>query len=345
MAVVLSSSVVCSLAVFFAAQWLAHDLFDAPDLAPALRWTSLAIPLMASLLLAAEMLKGLRKILYSQLVQGSLVPGFTAVGVLILGPVFGNIGAVWAFIGAAAITAALGFVFWSRSTPMLRGAGVEFPLRTLFHSSMSLYWYSLMFMTINWSSFLILGMYGSTEDVGIFGVAWRTSLLISFLMLAIESAVAPKFAILHDQGDVASLRAVYQRITLALIVAVLPILMVVLLFSQEIMAFFGHEFRSGGYILAVITVGRFGALITGPVSTLLVMTGHERPARNIITLSATFGLVLNFSLVPLFGALGAAIAVAAALTLNSIAGAILVRKYFGFWVIPSVHDLSRGKSK
>jgi hypothetical protein len=75
------------------------------------------------------------------------------------------------------------------------------------------------------------------------------------------------------------------------------------------------------------------------------MTGHERPARNIITLSAAFLLIASFSLAPLLGALGVAIAVGSALTLNSILGAILLRNYLGFWVFPSGNPLIRGKSR
>jgi O-antigen/teichoic acid export membrane protein len=45
-----------------------------------------------------------------------------------------------------------------------------------------------------WTSTLVLGVWGTTAQVGIYTTAYRTSMLTGFILITVNTIVAPKFA-------------------------------------------------------------------------------------------------------------------------------------------------------
>jgi O-antigen/teichoic acid export membrane protein len=62
---------------------------------------------------------------------------------------------------------------------------------------------------------------------------------------------------------------------------------------------------------------------TGPVDYLLAMNGHRRATVVILALSAGLNIALNFTLIPLLGMLGAALATTLAIAFSVTTAAIM----------------------
>jgi O-antigen/teichoic acid export membrane protein len=179
----------------------------------------------------------------------------------------------------------------------------------------------------------------SATEVGIFGAATRLALLVSFLLITLNNVIAPKFAELHAKDDLQALAQLARRSAAMLTLLVSPLFLLLFIYSEETMALFGSEFSAGDTILAILLGGQLINVVTGSVNFLLMMSGNEKTMRNIIIASAILQLVLVFTLVPLIGGVGAAIASATAVAAKNLVTVYAVYRKLGIVTIPGVQML------
>jgi O-antigen/teichoic acid export membrane protein len=106
-------------------------------------------------------------------------------------------------------------------------------------------------------------------------------------------------------------------------------LIVFLSLGKYILNFWGGEFVLGFPILAILAIGQFFNIASGPVAAILIMTNNEKVARNITVFTVLLNLILNYFLINNFGAVGAAIATAFTTILNMLLFAFFVNKRTG----------------
>jgi O-antigen/teichoic acid export membrane protein len=326
----LASSTVVSVLLFLIAGLLATRVFAKPELADLLRILTLSIFPMALVILYGAMLKALQRIRDSQIIEAVIVPLVLLIAVAGYGYRFGVQGAVFSFVFAVMVSASLGAWLWHRACPAapVDGAGGA-PLKLL-STSASFVWIQLMNAITDWADILILGALRPVEEVGIYGVAKRLAMTISFVLIAVNNIAAPKFAALHHQGDHAALaRVAVHSARLTLLVAG-PVLLALMLFSTFFMGMFGKGFEAGATVLVVLALGQLVNVATGSVGQLLAMTGHEKLLRNITIGSIVLSLILCAVLVPKHGMVGAAIAVAVSIAVENLIKALYVQKCLGF---------------
>ena len=322
--------------MFMSAPLLAQTVFSKPELTEPMRWMSLAVVPVTFFILHAQLLKGLKRIRDSQLVQGVLVPALSCLGLFLLGRFFGIKGAVWAYTSAASITALVGYWMWRSTTPKLRTTKGYFKTRQLLQSSGPLFVVMFMNLAMNWTATFILGIWGTKAEVGIFSIANRTAMLTSFILIAVNSIAAPKFAALYKQGDMESLGSTARNSATLMTLLAGPVLLLFVLFPGWVMGVFGSQFTQGALALTILAIGQFVNVSTGSVGYLLVMSGNERLLRNNVAFIAVMSILMNVILVPIAGALGAAIATAVCMSVSNLIAAYLAWSRLGVWVIPFV---------
>ncbi|GAB4347694.1 MAG: oligosaccharide flippase family protein [Candidatus Abyssubacteria bacterium] len=329
----LAASSAMSAFMFLAAPLLSERVFFKPALYWPIRWMSLAVVPITLFMLHAEILKGLRRVRDSILAQSVCVPAFSLAGLFALARPWGVNGAVWAYVAAATLCATFAHFAWRTSTPQLRGVTPSFPTAELFRSSTPLFWSALLNLVMMWASTLFLGMWGTAGDVGIFSVATRTAGLTSFILIAVNSVAAPKFAALYRQGDMKALASTARNSARLMTLLAAPALLLFLLFPSWVMRIFGADFSDGAAALAILAIGQFVNVATGSVGYLLIMSGHERLMRNILIVAASMCILLDLLLIPLWGSLGAAIATAVSLAFQNVCAYYLVVKSLGISTI------------
>jgi O-antigen/teichoic acid export membrane protein len=299
-----------------------------------LQWMALTVLPTALLVLHAQGLQGLKRIRDANLVGSLGVPVFSLLGVFALVPRWGVLGAVWAYVLAAILTSAAGLWLWRRATPQLSAVEGRVPTAELLQSSMPLFGVAALQLITTWTSTLALGIWASSADVGVFGVASRTAALTSFVLISINSIAAPKFAALHKQGDLLTLRRIARKSTKLMALLASPVLVSFLLFPSLVLSIFGAGFSSAATVLSILAVGQFVNVITGSVGFLLSMCGYERLLRNNLAVCAALNVALNMVLVPRHGAVGAAIATAVTLALQMLIATAMVWQKLGVVTIP-----------
>jgi O-antigen/teichoic acid export membrane protein len=308
--------------------WLVENYFPQPGFEPVLRSFLIAIPLIAVYTMLAQAMQGLKKIAKSLLTLNVLMP-IALLLLMLLDPVYTAEEAAGHFILASLFALCSGLYFWHQSAPKTEKIK-SFSSSQLWKTSTPLWAVVILSQVVQWTSQLMLGAWSSAENVAFFATAQRTAMLTSFVLFAVNAIAAPKFAALHEKGDIVGLKRIaIWSVRLMMLVAA-PILMVMLLFPDWLMSFFGDEFRAASTALMILAIGQFINIATGSVGYLLSMTGREREVLNNTLVSAVVAIALGVILIPSYGLLGAALATATAVASQNLMGVYQVRKHLGF---------------
>jgi len=326
-------SVFVSLVTLLAAPLIAHYLFHDDRLVSLIRWMSLAIVPMVLTFIFGQLLRSLQLIQKSHFIQNVCVPAIGIIVLLLIRRRWAVQGATVAYVAGAGISALIGYWLWRRAVPRGDEISSSVKISELISVGTPLFCIAGVNLISNWASIFLLGIFGHKSDVGVFSVAMRTAMLTSFILQAVGSIAAPKFAALYYQGDIRSLETIAKKSTRLMIVAAMPIAILFTLFPQWIMGFFGIQFSAGGYLLSIMTIGQLVNVATGNVILLLMMSGKEIIARNNNAMGAFINVLLCLALIPFFGPLGGAIAVTVAVAIQNIAAFFAVKRSLGITAI------------
>ncbi len=176
---------------------------------------------------------------------------------------------------------------------------------------------------------IMLGSMKGPKEAGIYAVADRGAEFISFVLLAINTTLAPTVASLYASGDMKKLQYIINKSTRIILLFSLPIGLALIVFGHWFLLPFGEAFTQGRATLAILSFGQIVNASMGSVGLLLVMTGHERRAAAGVGISAVLNVILNALLIPKWGIAGAAIATASSMITWNILLAVWVYKTIG----------------
>ena len=324
-----TASLVSTAVMAAGAPFLARYAFHKPELTSAMAWMALAVLPVAIGTLYGQVLRALKRVWASMMVSAVWIPALAIVGLWFFGSRGGPVVAIQVYDVAAALTALGAWAWWRRITPELRGVRGDFDRATLLRSSVPLLWVASMTMAMNWIATFALGAWSTVADVGVFNAASRVSFLVGFVLIAVDNISAPKFAALYKAGDQDGLARTARHTVRLMLLLAAPALAVIVLAPTRIMSLFGVEFQRGGLVLVILALAQLANVMAGSVGSLLMMTGHEKQVRDSNTLAAVICLLVSVALVPRTAALGAALAVAAALVARNVYEVLMVRRYLG----------------
>lgn len=322
-----------SLLSLLTAGCIAVSFFHKPDLVEPLRWMSLSILPFAILNLQAASLKGLKRVDDAMLLQGIGVP---LLGLLMIWPlteVAGIVGASWGYLAATVSVASFGVLRWRRASEAngkAKRRTPRFPLATLWESCRHLWGVAVLNgALLPWLPLFLLGLWSTSDEVGVFGAALRVAMLVSFFLIALINVIAPRFAELYAGGDLEALGRVARVSALFLVILATPVVLPMVFAGSFLMSIFGDEFAVGGSILSILALGQWVNALCGPVGSLLIMSRNESKLRNATYISLILQFLLCIALIPKLGMVGAAIASAVAGITNNLMCVYYVRRYIG----------------
>lgn len=159
---------------------------------------------------------------------------------------------------------------------------------------------------------LLLGLFVPPEEVAVYFAATRILQFVSFVQYAATAATAPRFADAQARGDRDQLAILAARTARLTVLGAAVVGAGVVLASPILFALFGPGFSASIPLLAVLTAGLVAQSAFGPGEDLLNMLGAERICAALSLAALALAAVLNVLLIPRFGPLGAAAAMALA---------------------------------
>ena len=124
------------------------------------------------------------------------------------------------------------------------------------------------------------------------------------------------------------LRLLIKRSSKIIFFITIPILILIIVFAESILGFFGTDFMVSKKTLYILMIGQFINILCGSVGYILLMTDKQNIFKNIMVLATFFNIVMNIILIPLYSINGAAIASSISLILwNVISFGYIYRNY------------------
>ena len=165
---------------------------------------------------------------------------------------------------------------------------------------------------------LMVGFFLAEADVGIYRIVVLVASMLTLPLAAFNQLFPPIASRLYSNGHVSELESVYATVTRWTLTAVLVPALVATLYSSELLAIFGSEFKTGATVLMIFTFGQLTNCAVGPSGYLLMMTDHQYLTMlNQLTLGI-LNIVLNYFLILEYGISGAAIATATTLAVINL---------------------------
>lgn len=202
---------------------------------------------------------------------------------------------------------------------------------TLLKTSLPMLLTSVTSVILTQTDIVMIGIYLSTEDVGVYAVSIKLALLVSFVLGAINTIVAPRFAELHARGEHERLEHVVSASSKMIFFSVLPIVAGLIILGKPLLSLFGMHFTVGYGVLVILAIGQLFNAIAGSVGYLMNMSGHEKAYNLIMIASVVVNIALNILLIPQYGITGAAIASAVSMVVGNAAAVWYVKSRFGFY--------------
>ncbi len=252
-----ASSAAGVLAAGFAAvggllAWWFDDRFSAEQLAT-FGWGLALVPLIALSNLRGAALRGLGRVVTGQLPEGILRPTFLLlmVAVMLVGARQAQMSPAEAMVLTAA-AAALTFLVGAALLMHARPPGLREPSQTVIHgrtwfaSALPLSLMGGMLVVNQQVGIIILGIFGTAEEVGIYKVVMQGGVLITFGMQAINTIVAPYFSRFHAQGDTRRLQAIVTGSARISLLLALPFMLLFVIWGEPLLrVVFGERFGHG----------------------------------------------------------------------------------------------------
>lgn len=324
---ILLVSSLCAITLYFCAPFMAATLFSKPELALVLQYMSLGVVGLSALTISAMALQGLRRISASIFVL-NIAANLLLILSLYLTTDLSAAQLAGVYALSSMLVGVVGFVFFYLFRPRIHQVPVTW--RELFASCGPLWIVVIMSQIVQWSGQFMAGGYVNSDALAQLAVAQRTAMLSSFILIAVNLVVAPRFANLYRNNDMLALEHLAIKSVKLISLFALPVIGGMLIFPSFLMSLFGAEFAEGAALLQILAVGQFINAITGSVGFLLMMSGHERDMRNVTLISGFSAMFLAWFLTAQFGIIGAATGTAIAVATQNLLAVYFVKKRLGF---------------
>lgn len=309
---VVALSLLASVGLYFLSDFIAGKIFGKPHLSFYFLLATWVVVFRSLIDLNSQAVRGLRMVKLYSVMQ--VLPGISILVSFIILTLLqvGRNCPVYAYMTGWVVTAIMGFwimdfVFRQR---MSANDVVHFmSLREILIVSAPMLMTTSMQFVIGQTGVVLLAIFRSDAEVGYYSVAVRLATLTSFVLQAINTIAAPKFAELYHKGALDELFHVAKKSSRLIFWTTTPILLVVLTFGVPILGgIFGREFTVAYPALVLLALGQFVNCISGSCGYFMNMTGHQIAFRNVMLIAATLNAGLSIILIPDFGIIGASVA-------------------------------------
>ncbi|MEL6812938.1 MAG: flippase, partial [Bacteroidota bacterium] len=203
--------------------------------------------------------------------------------------------------------------------------------KKLFNLSFPMMFSAAFLFLSNWTDVFMLGAMVSKAEVGVYNAAYKLAILALIVINAVNTVIAPKISELYSTNKISAIKAEVQKATKLITYATIPIVLILLVFSESLLGLFGPEFKTGRLVLMIVSVGLLFNAMSGSVGQVLNMTQHQNLLKRFTLISVVVNVGLNYILIKKMGIEGAAVASLVSNMVLNILCLIFIKKEFNFY--------------
>jgi O-antigen/teichoic acid export membrane protein len=183
--------------------------------------------------------------------------------------------------------------------------------------------FALMMMNID---VLLLKLFVTPTDIGIYFAAARTISFVSFIHFAIVAVAIPRFSTAYARHDIESAAVLLGKFRLWTFLPSLIASVVLLGVGPYVLRLFGPEYPAAWPVMAALAGGHLARALAGPAEALLAVSGRQLYTAVVGGVTAAVNIGLNLALIPKFGLLGAGIATAVSFAFQALVLGLAARR-------------------
>ncbi|MFW6383311.1 MAG: oligosaccharide flippase family protein [Nanoarchaeota archaeon] len=338
-------SVLTGLVVFLFSGMIAEKIFHSAELAPVLRVFALAIPFSSIILLSAAVSLGFRKAIYKVVVEAGAEKGlrilFFVIVMLLGGGAIYASGAYLAGVVFGAIVSVF-LVFNLAKKHNVKRAVYEH--KELIYFSLPLIFTGVTGTLMRRFDKLIVGYFLGPSFVGIYAIAFSFAHILTISLSSLGALYNPIATSYFAKGKLETMARTYESVTRLSFIVSFPILLVFILFSEQVInVLYGESYTVGAGAMVILSVTFMLSLFLGPTSQTMLVINKTKQIFYISAIAAAINLSFNFILIPLLmpynlGLEGAATATLIALAvqhillLREIKKTVYVRAFHSYYI-------------
>lgn len=328
-------SLILATAIFFLSKPIAVIFFHNEKLVPIFRIFCFMLPLTTVGTLFLYTFTAFQKVKYDilnrEIIERVARLIFT---LLFLAIGLGVFGASLAYIISAFIVVIVSFFILEKKIfPIIKTKiKTKYYTKEIFKYSIPLVFGAFLLFIIGWIDTLMLGFFKTVSDVGIYNVAQPTATLILIVPSALTILFLPIITQFYSKRKNEEIKKVYKTVSRWVFFINLPILLIIMFFSPQIInLLFGQEYASAGIPLAILIVGYLFYSLAYTSAGILNMAKKSNLLFFTTLIFATLHVILNLLLIPKYGINGAAISSTLSFILGSIIYFIFSYKIIKVW--------------
>ena len=247
-------------------------------------------------------------------------------------------GAVAAYIISLFIASAFAFHYFSKVMPARPPGNLGYRFRSMASFSLPTSLARVLSSGSGIVETIILGYFVVAEQVGIYTVAMKIAAIGAIVLMSLNMVFSPLISQLYAQERKGELRELYKVVTRWAFSLSLPVYMLIAWYSTPIATLFGQEYSAGAGVIVILCGGQLINALTGPSGILLLMSGHSITTLWINFAGLVLTVVLSVILIPEYGIVGCAVAVASAVATMNIVRVVLAGVFIrmqpydmGYW--------------
>jgi O-antigen/teichoic acid export membrane protein len=238
--------------------------------------------------------------------------------------VLGDITAAWQVIFINVITiyvllAGSGWVLWRALPQGIAHRRPEFALPIWNRVSLQFFSMEVLRLIVQRTDLILIGIFLGTTKAGIYAAATHIIMLMDIGLQAVNTIVAPMISSLYGRGEMREIQRMVSLATMVSSAYSLVVGVVLVVTGHLLLNLFGAVFTTGYGVLVILSVARIVHSWTGPVGFLMTMTEYQAVAVRFQAVNALLSVLLNITLIPPFGMIGAALASSSVLVMWHLA--------------------------
>jgi len=295
---------------------------------------SAALPILVYIYLRSALLRSLRHVVLALLPEAVIAPLVLALAIVVYwswaAPVLTSADAMAATLVGLLVSAAVGRQLLLRRLPaQLLQTPAQTDARTWLTSTRSMLLITGAHVLLANTDAIMLGMLKDPASVGIYAVAAKCAILVSFPLTIANTTIAPLIPQFHASDDHAQLQQALDHSMRLVSLAALCAFGVLLLAASPLLSMFGEEFVAGNVALWILGFSALINALAGPVANLLSLTGSERYVSRVMIGTMLLNVTLNLLLIPRWGIEGAAVATGLSMMTWNVLMFVASRKRLG----------------
>ncbi|RLC26141.1 MAG: hypothetical protein DRH21_02920, partial [Deltaproteobacteria bacterium] len=180
--------------------------------------------------------------------------------------------------------------------------------KKIFSFSLPLLFSQLFYQNINIIGIIIIGIFLPASKTGIYTVAMRVIPFILIPLVAYNAIFSPIISDFFTKHKMEELKNIYKTGSRWVITITLPIFVLVIFFSKEIVTVFGPGFAESAQIVTLVLIAQMFNVSSGSTGIILSMTGKTLYNLFNTGILCVLNIVLTLFLISRFGVIGVAYA-------------------------------------